>query len=325
MAAGPGIAVDVGSRPFFVPGGHVAQVLLAEQRPPGQDQVGLQKGHGLLVGREHILLVMHPGKTLLPLVLDLVVQTVRGDDAVLKPQGDHGLDRPLVDRHHPFGGLFIGIGHLIAGVVVVGDGHGVISLRRLRTRRFRGSRRVGSRARNSAGRCALPAAAGKTQRQNQGRKARKDSSVFHTKNSFRPSAPHRKKKTPSSKNRERRWTKRLRGAGRPPKTVRTQDPQRVCEPLFRTGVWSVRGAGPALPPPRQAWGGVQYQPQGRSSGLKGWGAEHPAPRPAFPRHGHSDIFGRGCPPYGGGPAQASHLFPYSPGRPRRPRAPCGAL
>ena len=217
MAAGPGIAVDVGSRPFFVPGGHVAQVLLAEQRPPGQDQVGLQKGHGLLVGREHILLVMHPGKTLLPLVLDLVVQTVRGDDAVLKPQGDHGLDRPLVDRHHPFGGLFIGIGHLIAGVVVVGDGHGVISLRRLRTRRFRGSRRVGSRARNSAGRCALPAAAGKTQRQNQGRKARKDSSVFHTKNSFRPSAPHRKKKTPSSKNRERRWTKRLRGAGRPSK------------------------------------------------------------------------------------------------------------
>ena len=45
---------------------------------------------------------------------------------VLQPQGDHGLNAPLIDAHHPLRGLGVGVGNFFPGVVIVGNGHRVV-------------------------------------------------------------------------------------------------------------------------------------------------------------------------------------------------------
>ena len=55
---------------------------------------------------------MHFGESILPLRLYLVVQAVAGNDVVLQPQGDHGLDAALIDGQHPLGGLVVGVAYL---------------------------------------------------------------------------------------------------------------------------------------------------------------------------------------------------------------------
>ena len=49
---------------------------------------------------------------------------------ILQPQGDHQLDAALVHADHPLRRLFVGVLHHIAGVVIVGDGDGVVVIRR---------------------------------------------------------------------------------------------------------------------------------------------------------------------------------------------------
>ena len=129
---GAGVAGDVGGNALVVPAVYVAQLLLAKVRSPGEDHIRLQHGDGLLVRGEHGIVVVHLFKASLPLVLYLVVQAVGGDDVILQPQGDHQLDAALVHADHPLRRLFVGVLHHIAGVVIVGDGDGVVVIRRLR-------------------------------------------------------------------------------------------------------------------------------------------------------------------------------------------------
>ena len=81
----PGVLGHIGAHPLLVPAVHVPQLLLAEGGVPGEDEVGLQKRHGLLVGGEDAPIIVHLRKALLPLLLHLVVQAVGGDDVVLQP------------------------------------------------------------------------------------------------------------------------------------------------------------------------------------------------------------------------------------------------
>ena len=108
---------------------------------------------------------------------------------VLQAQGDHGLDGALVHRHHPLRGLVVGIGDFVAGVVVVGDGHGIAACLPGGGVR-RGLGRAGGRA----------AAAGQLQSQGQGRKGCQKAGAFHTFMLLSPAGPlpRCKKKAPSS-------------------------------------------------------------------------------------------------------------------------------
>ena len=128
---GAGVAGDVGGNALVVPAVYVAQLLLAKVRSPGEDHIRLQHGDGLLVRGEHGFVVVHLFKAGLPLVLNLVIQAVGGDDVILQPQGDHQLDAALVHTDYPLRRLFVGVLHHIAGVVIVGDGDGIVVIRRL--------------------------------------------------------------------------------------------------------------------------------------------------------------------------------------------------
>ena len=69
--------------------------------------------------------------------------------------------------------------------------------------------------------------------------------------------------------------------------------------FYRAGVLSVRRA--SLP----------FRQHRRRAGLPAWAS---APRLRLPVCTHSDVLKPELFPYGGGPAQVLHLFPYSPGR-----------
>ena len=47
---------------------------------------------------------------------------------VLQPQGNHRLNAPLIDAHRPLGRLGVGVGNLLPGIVVVGNGHRVVPI-----------------------------------------------------------------------------------------------------------------------------------------------------------------------------------------------------
>ena len=72
---------------------------------------------------------------------------------IFQTQGNHGFDRPLVDRHHLFGGFLIGIGNFFPCVVIIGNGNGIRTggwgFCRGRNRGFCGSGRAGGKCSRS--------------------------------------------------------------------------------------------------------------------------------------------------------------------------------